>query len=153
MIIKKYDESDNIEEILKLDNQAVEDFLDKIEAKNRQVDLLDINKYYCKKNGEFFVGKVEGKIVCTCGYVPNGSNTVELKRLRVIKNLRGSGYGSFMLNYIEKDIRSKGFSIIEFTTASSRETTISFYKNRGYKDVGKSKYDRLDTIDFKKELN
>lgn len=150
MNIDLYSENDCITDILSIDKQAVEDFYYKIKNIYNQDDLLNINEHYFNKNGLFKVGKIDGKIVGTCGYIPIDSKSVELKRLRIRKDLRGYGYGSLLLESIEDCIKSNGFSLIKFTTASIRKKTISFYKNRGYLEVGKYKYDQLETIAFEK---
>lgn len=153
MKIDLYNENDNIKDILSIDMQAVEDFFDKVKNVYNQNDLLDISKHYFTKNGLFLVGKKDGIIVATCGYIPLDSETVELKRLRVRKDLRGYGYGSLLLKSMEQSIKSMGYSRIKFSTASIRKSTILFYRNRGYSESGKQKYGQLDIIVFEKNIN
>ena len=58
MLIENYNKSHKIEDILSIDIQAVEDFIEKIDNIYTQDDLLDINKYYIHKNGAFFIGTI-----------------------------------------------------------------------------------------------
>ena len=153
MNIEKYNINHNLEEILSIDLEAVEDFKDKIKDAYNQSDIQNIRKYYFDKNGSFFIGLISNQIICMCGYIPIDKMSVELKRLRVLKNLRGNGYGSKMLSFIEKEIKTNGFSTIKFATASVRKDTLKFYKKHGYIITGNDKFGQLKTILFEKNLN
>lgn len=152
MTIDVYNPMDNLKEILFLDREAVEDFFEQIQEVWNQKDLLDIPGYYTEKEGHFLVGKIENRIMALCGFIPTTPGCAELKRLRVKKELRGKGYGSVILSRMEEVIKKRGYHTIEFTTASVRESTLIFYKNRGYRETGRSSYGKLITIAFKKSL-
>ena len=152
MIIEQYKNKHNMEEILFIDSQAVEDFLELIKNKYNQHELKDIPKNFFETGGNFFIGRLGKRVISMCGYIPIDNKTVELRRLRVIKDLRGNGYGGKMLKYVEKDIVLKGYSKIVFSTASVRESTLNFYKKYLYTKTGKSKYDQLTIIKFEKYL-
>ena len=138
--------------MLAIDSQAVEDFWDKIKNKYSQDELKDIERYFFKPGGNFFIGLENNRIIGMCGYIPIDSTTVELKRLRVEKSLRSQGYGTQLLRFTEKDILSKDYKKIIFSTASVREATLKFYSKHSYKKTGTSKYDELITIEFEKWL-
>lgn len=152
MIIEKYSKIHSLDEILFVDKQSIEDFFEDIKDVYSQDDLLDIDKNYTDNGGYMAVGIIVGEIVAMCGYLPGDDNSASLMRLRVRKDLRGRGYGKEILAYIEKIIRKKKFTSIKFSTAASRENTLHFYRKRGYMEINREMYGKIETVIFEKKL-
>lgn len=152
MIIEEYNKNHNLQEIIYIDRESVEDFLDEIKDVYSQDDLYDIKSNYLDKDGLMVVGLIDSKIVAMCAYLPISNTSAGLYRLRVKKELRGNGYGKQILTYIEDQIKNKKFKQIEFSTAASRENTLHFYKKRGYSEISREMYGNIETVIFKKTL-
>ena len=67
------------EEILHLDTQAKEKFVDLLMGGNGQEDLMNIDEHYFLTGGDFFVLLENEQVVGTCGYKPKSNTVVELK--------------------------------------------------------------------------
>ena len=149
----RYEKYNNhpVEPIVELDIEAVEDFYPLIKDVYSRNDLNDINHYY--QNGEFYVllGD-DDQIIGTCAYLINDTTTVELKRLRIKKVLRGKGLGKKLILFIEDKIKEAGFKTIILNTSIMRESTLKFYEKMGFEVTGKKPYGGIELVYFKKEL-
>ena len=114
-------------EVLHLDKQAKEKFVDLLLGGNGQEDLMNIDEYYFLTGGDFFVLLENEQVVGTCGYKPKSNMIVELKRLRIENSCQGKGYGSNLLKEIEDKIKNKDYKKIVLETAELRPKTIEFY--------------------------
>ena len=149
----KYEKYNNhaVEPIIALDIEAVEDFYDLIKDVYTRKDLYDISHYY--EDGEFYVLLDDGdQIIGTCAYRIKDTTTVELKRLRVKKDLRGKGLGKSFIKFMEDTIKAAGFKTIILNTSIMRESTLKFYEKMGYEVTGKKPYGGIELVYFKKEL-
>lgn len=61
-------------------------------------------------------------------------NYVELKRMYVRPGFQGRGAAKLILNALEKEAISMGFTISRLETGVFQKAAISFYKKAGYKD-------------------
>lgn len=150
--IEKINKSHNLDIILSLDLEAVEDFYHLIKDKYTQQELIDIEKMHIENRGEYFVGLLNNEIVAICGYKILSETEVELRRFRVRKSLRSAGIGSKLLIYVEERIKNNGYKKITLETAILRPSTLSFYSNRNYINIGESSYGSIKTAKFTKEL-
>ncbi len=140
-----------IEPIIELDIEALEDFYPLIKDVYSRNDLYDISNYY--ENGEFYV-LLDGddQIIGTCAYLIKDPTTVELKRIRIKKNLRGNGLGTQLIFFLEDKIKAAGFKTIILNTSIMRESTLKFYEKMGFEVTGKEPYGGIELVYFKKEL-
>lgn len=146
----KYD-GRNIEPLIELDKEAVEDFYDLIKDVYNRDDFYDIDKYYA--DGEFYLLlDDDDKVIGTCAYHIRDNNTVELKRLRIKKDLRGKGLGKGFIKFMEDRIKSKGFNIIVLNTSIVRENTLKFYEKVGFIRTGREPFGKIEIVYFIKEL-
>lgn len=152
MKIEKYSSKHDLNKILFIDWQSTKDIFECIKNHYNQNDLKNIDLFYLQKNGSFYVGLIDGKIIAMCGYLSVDKDTVELKKFRVEASFRGNGYGSKMLKFIESKITLSGFKKIILDTASNRKLTINFYKKHGYRQNGELIYDNLKCVIFEKEI-
>lgn len=73
----------------------------------KDADLKDINSYYLSKDGAFFVGIDNGRVVGTAGVRKLEENMCEIRRIYLKKEYRGKGNGEKLflaaLNFAEKN--------------------------------------------------
>lgn len=105
MIIQMYDDSrmDEVREVVLgvlLEHGFEYDRL-------KDADLKDINSYYLSKDGTFFVGIDDGRVVGTAGVRKLEENMCEIRRIYLKKEYRGKGNGEKLflaaLNFAEKN--------------------------------------------------
>ncbi len=105
MIIQMYDDSrmDEVREVVLgvlLEHGFEYDRL-------KDADLKDINSYYLSKDGAFFVGIDDGRVVGTAGVRKLEENMCEIRRIYLKKEYRGKGNGEKLflaaLNFAEKN--------------------------------------------------
>lgn len=105
MIIQMYDDSrmDEVREVVLgvlLEHGFEYDRL-------KDADLKDINSYYLSKDGAFFVGIDNGRVVGTAGVRKLEENMCEIRRIYLKKEYRGKGNGEKLflaaLNFAEKN--------------------------------------------------
>ena len=61
-----------------------------------------------------------------------GSKRMNIESVRIAKNCRGMGYGSFMVKFAVEFARSKGCQVCQLTTNVLRSDTKRFYVNNGF---------------------
>ncbi|AKB62332.1 GNAT family N-acetyltransferase [Methanosarcina mazei] len=105
MIIQMYDDSrmDEVREVVLgvlLEHGFEYDRL-------KDADLKDINSYYLSKDGAFFIGIDNGRVVGTAGVRKLEENMCEIRRIYLKKEYRGKGNGEKLflaaLNFAEKN--------------------------------------------------
>lgn len=73
----------------------------------KDADLKDINSYYLSKDGAFFIGIDNGRVVGTAGVRKLEENMCEIRRIYLKKEYRGKGNGEKLflaaLNFAEKN--------------------------------------------------
>jgi len=97
-------------------------------------DVLEVEEFYQKKNGEFWVIERNSKLVGTGAYYPisRGENAVEIRKMYLLPEARGFGLGKFLLIELEKAIAQKGFNQIWIETASVLKEAVQLYERYGY---------------------
>ncbi|MFK8056360.1 MAG: GNAT family N-acetyltransferase [Saprospiraceae bacterium] len=66
------------------------------------------------------------------GYRIKPDNTVELKRMFVTEDQRGSGAASELLSFLEETAKQKGFKRIVLETGVRQVAAVKFYERSGY---------------------
>ncbi|MEG5137031.1 MULTISPECIES: GNAT family N-acetyltransferase [unclassified Microcoleus] len=97
-------------------------------------DVYDVELYYHKKGGEFWVVERQGEIVGTAAYYPieRGKNAVEIRKMYILPAARRQGLGKFLLQELESIIMARGFDEIWIETASILKEAVILYENNGY---------------------
>ncbi|MER3433983.1 MAG: GNAT family N-acetyltransferase [Leptolyngbya sp. ERB_1_1] len=97
-------------------------------------DVLEVEDFYQKKNGEFWVIERQNKLVGTGAYYPisRGQNAVEIRKMYLLSEVRGVGLGKFLLTELESAIAKKGFNQIWIETASVLKEAVQLYERNGY---------------------
>lgn len=97
-------------------------------------DVYDVELFYQKKGGEFWVVERQGEIVGTAAYYPidRGNNAVEIRKMYILPAVRRQGLGKFLLQELESKIIARGFDEIWIETASILQEAVILYENNGY---------------------
>ncbi|PSB13607.1 GNAT family N-acetyltransferase [filamentous cyanobacterium Phorm 46] len=97
-------------------------------------DVYDVELFYHKKGGEFWVVERQGEIVGTAAYYPidRGNNAVEIRKMYILPAVRRQGLGKFLLQELESKIIARGFDEIWIETASILQEAVILYENNGY---------------------
>ena len=108
-----------------------ETFLKDIEDENLYV-LLKKDKIigcvsFCNKMDEFYE-KVE--------WLSDSKNNVYVHRLAITPIEQGNGYSKILMNYIEKECKTKHVNSIRLDTFSINEKNNKLYEGLGYKKLG-----------------
>lgn len=100
-------------------------------------DVLEIEEFYHKKGGEFWVVESGGKLVGTAAYYPvnRGNKAVEIRKMYLLEEVRGKGLGKFLLEELEKAIRKRNFAMIWVETASVLKEAVKLYETNGYESA------------------
>jgi putative acetyltransferase len=117
-------------------------------------DVLTIEESYWAKGGEFWVVEDQGNLVGTAGYYPvnRGENSVEIRKMYLIPEVRGKGLGKYLLQALEQAIMAKGYTHAWIQTASALKEAVQLYERNGYEQTTGIDTDRCDRI-YVKELS
>ncbi len=106
---------------------------------NDQPDLFDVENFYCKRNGNFWIALDNGRVVGTIALIDIDNNQGCLRKMFVHSVYRGKekGTGQLLLDTLiawckEKDIRE-----IYLGTIERLEAAIRFYQRNNFMLVNK----------------
>ena len=109
-------------------------------------DVLEVEEYYLKTGGEFWVIESNSTIVGTAAYLPiaRGNKAVEIRKMYLLPSVRGKGLGQYILNTLEKAIAIKNYQEIWVETASVLIEAVKLYQKNGYQPISEVETDRCD---------
>ncbi|PSB51147.1 GNAT family N-acetyltransferase [Chamaesiphon polymorphus] len=118
-------------------------------------DVIDVEKYYLERGGEFWVIEDNGIIIGTSAYYPcitksselenPSEKAVEIRKMYLHSKVRGQGLGKYLLGKLERTIFDRGYREIRIETASVLAAAVKLYESNGYvpvTDVETSRCDR-----------
>lgn len=119
--------------------------------KDRHADVADVEQYYMK-NGSFWclfdndvlVGTVAVRIIGI------GNKVIELKRLFVLPEYQGRGYGRLLLKYAIDYARKQQYSKICLDTRKQFSVAQHLYRSSGFRET--DKYNDNETAELYFEL-
>lgn len=111
-------------------------------------DVYDVELFYHKRGGEFWVVERQGEIVGTAAYYPieRGNNAVEIRKMYILPKARRQGLGKFLLQELETKIACCGFDEIWIETASILKEAVKLYENSGYLPTTGVETQRCDRV-------
>jgi len=135
-------------------------------------DLKNIGTRYFGTGGAFLVGVVpaandqlpetfDGGLAAMGGFLPNevghaDERTVpgaaELHRMRVAPSHQRRGYGRSLLNKLEQSVSERGYDVLLATTSHSQPAAVAFYRDEGYREVGRSTQGEYELVHFEKRF-
>lgn len=106
----------------------------KTDPEKTDADLADIEQNYFARNGIFDLLENEnGKIIATVGLYKIDDDTCKLRKMYLLKEERGKGYGKLLLNHALKKAEELGYKKIVLETASALKEAIALYEKYGFK--------------------
>ncbi len=99
---------------------------------NIDYDLENPKKIYTNSGGIFFVLLNGEKVVGTVAIKKINGNTAELKRMYLLKNYRGKGWGSKLLDKAIEFCKKEGFGQIGLDTNVKQVGAQKLYGKKGF---------------------
>ena len=99
-----------------------------------QQQLLYPEKNILKKGGEIFFVLENDKVIATCAMVPHGSG-YELAKMAVSPQVRGQGFGDFLMQGVIDWARQKGASEVMLLSNTKLEPAINLYRKHGFEVI------------------
>lgn len=111
-------------------------------------DLLDIQKSYMKREGAcFWVAESEGEIVGMVAaqppQIPDGENTLELRRMSVGKKCRRQGIGKALCRAVIGFARERGCTAVILDTSVVQYAAHNLYESVGFQKGNSQIYPSL----------
>jgi GNAT superfamily N-acetyltransferase len=94
-----------------------------------------ISAYYGERDGGFWVGVQDDKVVGTFGLERASDYAMELRRMYVDPSARRRGIARRMLQFAEDECRRRNVSRLELSTAEIQQAALALYRNAGYRLV------------------
>ena len=104
-----------------------------------QPDLNQIPGYYQTKSGNFWIAKIDNKIIGTISLLDIGNHKGALRKMFVNKNYRGKEFrvGQKLLDTLVDWARRKGFREIFLGTTDKFIAAQRFYEKNGFNEIEK----------------
>ncbi len=108
-------------------------------TRQQQPDLNEIPKFYQRNNGNFWIAKIDDKVVGTIALLDIGNNKSALRKMFVAKDYRGKefGIGQDLLNTLIAWARHKGMIEIFLGTTEKFIAAQRFYEKNGFVEIQK----------------
>ena len=111
--------------------QAFEDYI----ATSLEEEIDQIDGYYGRKQGGFWVAVEARKVVGMFGLEPSSTEAMELRRMYVDPEARRRGIARKMLAFAEDECRRRNLLRMELSTSELQGDALSLYRNSGYQLV------------------
>lgn len=103
------------------------------EPQERDADLDDVEAGYIRPGGLFDVLVTDDdRIVGTMGLVPLREGVCELRKMYLLPEVRGHGWGKRMMEHVLDRARDLGFKRVELETAAVLVEAIGLYTRYGF---------------------
>jgi N-acetylglutamate synthase-like GNAT family acetyltransferase len=127
----------------------------------QQPDLDDIENFYQKDNGNFWVAILDGDVVGTIALIDIGNSQIALRKMFVDRNFRGKPYntGQLLLDEALRWIQEKKCTEVFLGTLDVFEAAQRFYRRNGFEEIAKENLPvtfpkmKLDTRFFVKKIS
>jgi N-acetylglutamate synthase-like GNAT family acetyltransferase len=105
-----------------------------------QPDLLDIENFYFRENGNFWVAVENERVIGTIALIDMGNRQSALRKMFVHKDYRGKekGIGQLLLNTLIGWCRQKGINEVYLGTVEQLHAAKRFYERNGFVKVKKA---------------
>jgi putative acetyltransferase len=111
--------------------QAFEDYI----ATSLKEEIDQIDSYYGKKQGGFWVAVEGTRVVGMFGLEPSSLEAMELRRMYVDPDARRRGIARKMLDFAEDECRRRNRPRMDLSTSELQGDALSLYRNNGYQLV------------------
>jgi N-acetylglutamate synthase-like GNAT family acetyltransferase len=108
---------------------------------NDQKDLLDIQNFYFKNNGGFWLAIDNEKLIGTIALIDIGDGQATLRKMFVHADYRGKekGIGQSLINYLIDWCNKKCITEIYLGTVEQLHAAKRFYVKNGFQKIEKTK--------------
>ncbi len=141
------------EPMLALHRSAIAGFDLGMTQQEDEADLLDLENVYIRHGGEFLLGFIGPRLMAMGGFKRLSAIGAELKRMRIARELQGQGYGTSLLQDLERRAWEAGVVRLVLESAKRRPLTLEFYRKHGYQESGQGHYGAVETVRFLKILH
>lgn len=135
MTIREFKPSDQAG-VTRLQEEFMLEFFPEFSSDPRQyewnADIYDIDEYYLKHCGKFWVAEDAGEIVGVGGFRLVSPTIAEIKRVRIQAHHRGKGLGKAIISIIEEYCRAQHITKILVDTDERLAAAKSMYVKLGY---------------------
>lgn len=107
-------------------------------------DLQAIDAHYARRSGMFAVLIDDGRVIGTVGAVPRDAGDFEIKRLYLLPEHRGRGYGRQLLQHVIDWARARGHRRAIAWSDVRLETAHQVYLRFGFAQFGERRCDDID---------
>lgn len=116
-------------------------------------DVYSVQKTYLDNAGEFLIGEWDGQFVAMGALRRTTSERAEIKRMRVLSEFQGRGFGQIILSELEARARALGYRTLHLDTSILQAPAQKLYEKNGYREVGRDVYQGLEVILYEKRLD
>ena len=95
-------------------------------------DLEDLQNVYFDNNGAFFIAELDGKIIGSVAVSKINDEKCELRKLYVLKEHRGRGFGKMLLDKAIDFASSNGYRKMELEVSQKHHKAIRLYEKAGF---------------------
>jgi ribosomal protein S18 acetylase RimI-like enzyme len=115
-------------------------------------DVYAIEETYLNNHGEFLIGEWDGVFVSMGALHRTSPERAEIKRMRVLPDYQGRGFGQIILSELEARARAMGYKTLYLDTSILQVPAQKLYEKNGFREVGRDKYQDLAVILYEKQL-
>lgn len=138
--------------ILNLVKAVLSDYGLRINPQETDKDLSDLENFYFNKNGWFAVIEKDEEIIGSYGIFRMNEKTCELRKMYLLQDYQGQGFGKLMMNSALSKAKKLGYSEIVLESNRLLDKALVLYKKYGFVSYKPSHLsDRCD-IAMRKEL-
>jgi len=133
------------------DPRSLEASIAYYESRNELKDMDDIQKNYFENGGIFLVMAENDQIICTGAIRKLEDGICELKRLWLLMEYHGKGFGYRMLQELLSFAREMGYKKIRLETAPvHQKRALELYEREGFYEI--PRYDTTHEDDIAMEM-
>lgn len=119
-------------------------------------DLNNIEAVYLSGRGELLIGELvednHTTIVAMGAIKPIDATTAEIKRMRVLPEFQGRGFGQQIYEALEKRARELGYETLTLNTAERQPVARHLYEKNGYILTGTAMLADIPHVLYEKKL-
>jgi putative acetyltransferase len=106
----------------------------KTDPDGTDLDISDISSHYFNRGGWFSVLEKDGKIIGSYGIYPVNDSVCELRKMYLLKDYQGLGFGKKMMMEALKKAREMGY--LEMILESNRvlKKALALYRKFGFEE-------------------
>lgn len=114
---------------------TLEEYGLKPDPQSTDADVENVERHYGGAGAYFCIMEVDGRPIATGGIRPMSGSRCELRKMYMLKEVRGQGYGKQLLRHLLKQAESMGYEEVMLETASVLKEAIALYRAFGFQDA------------------